>query len=76
MPDLLIVLAALGFLMLAAYRGCSVILCAPLAAIDTLPHNGAVITLLSVTGLSHRQSYGGGRRYILDGSQVARPGNQ
>ena len=25
---------------------------------DTLPHNGAVITLLSVTGLSHRQSYG------------------
>ena len=25
---------------------------------DTLPHNGAVITLLFVTGLSHRQSYG------------------
>jgi len=25
---------------------------------DTLPHNGAVITLLAVTGLSHRQSYG------------------
>jgi H+/gluconate symporter-like permease len=24
---------------------------------DTLPHNGAVITLLAVTGLSHRQSY-------------------
>jgi H+/gluconate symporter-like permease len=24
---------------------------------DTLPHNGAVITLLGVTGLSHRQSY-------------------
>ncbi|MCC6592487.1 MAG: GntP family permease [Xanthomonadales bacterium] len=24
---------------------------------DTLPHNGAVITLLSVTGLTHRQSY-------------------
>lgn len=24
---------------------------------DTLPHNGAVITLLLVTGLSHRQSY-------------------
>jgi len=23
-----------------------------------LPHNGAVITLLAVTGLSHRQSYG------------------
>ncbi|KKB63721.1 transporter [Robbsia andropogonis] len=25
---------------------------------DTLPHNGAVITLLAVTGLSHRESYG------------------
>ena len=25
--------------------------------IDTLPHNGAVITLLAVTGLTHRQSY-------------------
>lgn len=26
---------------------------------DTLPHNGAVITLLAITGLTHRQSYGG-----------------
>ncbi|MGR5145136.1 hypothetical protein ACQKP8_01150 [Photobacterium alginatilyticum] len=25
--------------------------------LDTLPHSGAVITLLAVTGLSHRQSY-------------------
>ncbi|HYG89277.1 MAG TPA: GntP family permease [Azospirillum sp.] len=25
---------------------------------DTLPHNGAVITLLAVTGLTHRDSYG------------------
>ena len=25
--------------------------------IDTLPHNGAVITLLAVTGLTHKQSY-------------------
>ena len=24
---------------------------------DTLPHNGAVITLLAITGLNHRQSY-------------------
>jgi H+/gluconate symporter-like permease len=24
---------------------------------DTLPHNGAVITVLAVTGLSHKQSY-------------------
>jgi H+/gluconate symporter-like permease len=25
--------------------------------LDTLPHNGAVITLLVVCGLTHRQSY-------------------
>jgi H+/gluconate symporter-like permease len=25
---------------------------------DSLPHNGAVITLLAVTGLTHKQSYG------------------
>jgi len=25
---------------------------------DSLPHNGAVITLLAVTGLTHRQAYG------------------
>lgn len=25
--------------------------------LDTLPHNGAVITLLAVTGLTHRQAY-------------------
>ena len=31
----------------------------PVAAWDTLPHNGAVITLLAITGLSHRQAYGG-----------------
>jgi H+/gluconate symporter-like permease len=28
---------------------------------DTLPHNGAVITLLAITGLSHRQA--GGRHF-------------
>lgn len=28
------------------------------SGMDTLPHNGAVITLLAVTGLTHRQSYG------------------
>lgn len=27
-------------------------------SLDTLPHNGAVITLLSICGLTHRQSYG------------------
>ena len=26
--------------------------------LDTLPHNGAVITLLAVAGLTHRQAYG------------------
>ncbi|WP_058973230.1 GntP family permease [Type-D symbiont of Plautia stali] len=26
---------------------------------DTLPHNGAVITLLAITGLSHKEAYGG-----------------
>lgn len=25
---------------------------------DTLPHNGAAITLLAVSGLTHRQAYG------------------
>ena len=25
---------------------------------DTLPHNGAVITVLAITGLTHRSSYG------------------
>ena len=25
---------------------------------DTLPHNGAIITLLAIIGLTHRQSYG------------------
>lgn len=27
-------------------------------SLDTLPHNGAVITLLSICGLTHRQAYG------------------
>ena len=30
---------------------------------DTLPHNGAVITLLAVTGLTHRQAY---KRHLRD----------
>jgi H+/gluconate symporter-like permease len=24
---------------------------------DTLPHNGAIITLLAVTGMTHREAY-------------------
>jgi H+/gluconate symporter-like permease len=27
-------------------------------SIDTLPHNGSVLTLLLITGLTHRQAYG------------------
>jgi H+/gluconate symporter-like permease len=27
-------------------------------ALDTLPHNGAVVTLLAVSGCTHRESYG------------------
>jgi H+/gluconate symporter-like permease len=27
--------------------------------LDTLPHNGAVVTLLAVCGSTHRESYGG-----------------
>jgi H+/gluconate symporter-like permease len=26
--------------------------------LDTLPHNGAVVTLLGICGLTHRQAYG------------------
>jgi H+/gluconate symporter-like permease len=26
-------------------------------SLDTLPHNGAVVTLLSVCGVSHREGY-------------------
>ena len=25
--------------------------------LDTLPHNGAIVALLAVTGLTHRQAY-------------------
>ena len=27
-------------------------------ALDALPHNGAVITVLGICGLTHRESYG------------------
>ena len=36
---------------------------------DTLPHNGAVITLLAITGLTHRQSYGD--IFAMTGTKVA-----
>ena len=28
------------------------------AALDTVPHNGAILTLLAVTGMTHKESYG------------------
>lgn len=28
------------------------------AAMDTVPHNGAILTLLAVTGMTHKESYG------------------
>jgi H+/gluconate symporter-like permease len=50
------------YLALAESQGVSVELLHRIAAMasggmDTLPHNGAVITLLAITGLTHRQSY-------------------
>jgi H+/gluconate symporter-like permease len=27
------------------------------SAMDTVPHNGAILTLLTVTGMSHKESY-------------------
>jgi H+/gluconate symporter-like permease len=59
-----IALAAMGqqYLEQAMARGISPEVLHRVAAMasggmDTLPHNGAVITLLAVTGLTHRQSY-------------------
>jgi len=51
------------YLALAEAQGVSVELLHRIAAMasggmDTLPHNGAVITLLAIAGLTHRQSYG------------------
>ena len=59
-----IALEALGdqFKQLAIEQGISLELVHRVTAIssggfDALPHNGAVITLLAICGLSHRQSY-------------------
>lgn len=51
-----------GFMQTAAAHGISPEVLHRVAAVacgglDTLPHNGAVITLLGVTGLTHKQSY-------------------
>jgi H+/gluconate symporter-like permease len=60
-----IALDALGptYLALAAERGIDPGLMHRVAvmaagALDTLPHNGAVVTLLAVSGCTHRESYG------------------
>lgn len=60
-----IALDALGptFISLAATTGLSLdamhrVTVLASGALDTLPHNGAVITLLGVCQLTHRQSYG------------------
>ena len=60
-----IALDALGptFLALATERGIDPGLMHRVAvmaagALDTLPHNGAVVTLLAVSGCTHRESYG------------------
>jgi H+/gluconate symporter-like permease len=59
-----IALGALGetYLQLAAERGIDPALMHRIAVIgsgtlDALPHNGAVVTLLSVCGATHRESY-------------------
>lgn len=51
-----------GFMQTAAAHGISPEVLHRVAAVacgglDTLPHNGAVITLLGVTGMTHKQSY-------------------
>uniref|UniRef100_B0T7H8 Citrate transporter n=1 Tax=Caulobacter sp. (strain K31) TaxID=366602 RepID=B0T7H8_CAUSK len=60
-----IALAALSEQFIAAAHGAGIPLevlhrVASMASggMDTLPHNGAVITVLAVTGLTHKQSYG------------------
>jgi H+/gluconate symporter-like permease len=59
-----IALSTLGdtYLAMAEARGISPDLLHRVAAVatgglDTLPHNGAVITLLAICGLTHRQAY-------------------
>jgi H+/gluconate symporter-like permease len=61
---LAIALAALGEQYLAAAQAAGIspevlhrVASMASGGMDTLPHNGAVITLLAITGLSHQQSY-------------------
>lgn len=59
-----IALGAMGdqFMQMAAARGISPevlhrVVTLACGGLDTLPHNGAVITLLGITGLTHKESY-------------------
>jgi H+/gluconate symporter-like permease len=59
-----IALAAMGDQLIAAANAANIplevmhrVVSMASGGMDTLPHNGAVITLLAVTGLTHRQSY-------------------
>lgn len=59
-----IALAAMGDQLLAATQAAGIspevlhrVVAMASGGMDTLPHNGAVITLLAVTGLTHKESY-------------------
>jgi H+/gluconate symporter-like permease len=59
-----IALAAMGQTYLEAARGAGIpaevlhrVATMASGGMDTLPHNGAIITLLAITGLTHRESY-------------------
>jgi H+/gluconate symporter-like permease len=53
LPGFLLIANAVGIPMEVLHRVASM----ASGGMDTLPHNGAVITLLAVAGLTHRQSY-------------------
>ena len=64
--ELLGIVVALGLLIFLAFRGFTLLLAAPAAAIVAaissgalamLPHNGAVVTLLAICGTTRRGSY-------------------
>ncbi|MGL4668763.1 MAG: GntP family permease, partial [Saezia sp.] len=61
---MMIALGAMGDQLLAATQAAGIppevlhrVVSMASGGMDTLPHNGAVITLLAVTGLTHRQAY-------------------
>lgn len=73
-----IALDALGetYLNLAAQHGIDPALMHRIAVmssgtLDALPHNGAVVTLLSVCGVTHRDSYGGIVMTVIVGPVIA-----